>query len=129
MLDGAPARNSREVPRGEEGLLYIAGPSVFSGYWGRPAETAAAFIERGGARWYNTGDVVQEHAVDGFIYVGRRDRMVKRRGYRIELGEMENGLYKHPAVTRRGRHRRLEPAIGVPSSPAWPPPAMPSRRP
>ena len=35
---------------------------------------------------------------DGFIYVGRRDRMVKRRGYRIELGEIERALYLHPGV-------------------------------
>jgi acyl-coenzyme A synthetase/AMP-(fatty) acid ligase len=36
--------------------------------------------------------------VDGFIFHGRRDRMVKRRGYRIELGEIEAGLATHPAV-------------------------------
>ena len=34
----------------------------------------------------------------GYIYVGRRDRMVKRRGYRIELGEIEKGIYQHPSV-------------------------------
>ena len=38
-------------------------------------------------------------ADDGnYIYIGRRDRMVKRRGYRVELGEIEAGLYRHPAV-------------------------------
>jgi acyl-coenzyme A synthetase/AMP-(fatty) acid ligase len=90
--------NGAPVPRGEEGLLYIAGPSVFQGYWNRPKENAAAFLERDGTRWYNTGDVVREDAKDGFIYVGRRDRMVKRRGYRIELGEIERGLYLHPSI-------------------------------
>jgi amino acid adenylation domain-containing protein len=89
----------KAVTAGEEGLLYIAGPSVFSGYWGRPDETAAAFIERAGTRWYNTGDVVKLDAATGFQYVGRRDRMIKRRGYRIELGEVESCLYRHPAVT------------------------------
>jgi acyl-coenzyme A synthetase/AMP-(fatty) acid ligase len=54
------------------------------------------FVERDGLRWYNTGDVVREDGSNGFIYVGRRDRMVKRRGYRIELGEIERGLYQHP---------------------------------
>jgi amino acid adenylation domain-containing protein len=90
--------NGREVPAGEEGLLYMAGPSVFPGYWNRPVENAAAFLERDGRRWYNTGDVVREDGVDGFIYLGRRDRMVKRRGYRIELGEIERALYQHPRV-------------------------------
>jgi amino acid adenylation domain-containing protein len=82
-----------------EGLLYIAGPSVFPGYWGRANESAAAFLERGGARWYNTGDVVKRRENEGFLYMGRRDRMVKRRGYRIELGEVESCLYRHPAIT------------------------------
>lgn len=88
----------RAVGPGEEGLLYISGPSVFQGYWNRPVENAAAFLERDGVRWYNTGDVVHEDAVDGFIYLGRRDRMVKRRGYRIELGEIERALYRHERV-------------------------------
>lgn len=87
------------VEAGAEGLLYIAGPAVFSGYWGRPAETAAAFIERDGTHWYNTGDVVKENGAEGLLYVGRRDRMIKRRGYRIELGEIESCLYRHPAIT------------------------------
>ncbi len=89
----------RPAEPGEEGLLYIAGPSVFSGYWGRAAESAAVFMERDGVRWYNTGDVVREQEGDGFIYIGRRDRMVKRRGYRIELGEVESCLYRHPDIT------------------------------
>ena len=94
VLDGSGA----EVERGEEGLLYISGPSVFGGYWNRPAENAGAFIERDNVRWYNTGDVVRWQAGEGFVYLGRRDRMVKRRGYRIELGEIERALYLHQAV-------------------------------
>lgn len=87
-----------EVVRGEEGLLYMTGASIFSGYWNRPERNAAAFIERGGERYYNTGDVVREDPELGFIYLGRRDRMVKRRGYRIELGEVETALNRHPEL-------------------------------
>jgi amino acid adenylation domain-containing protein len=91
-----------EVKPGEEGLLYISGPSVFQGYWNRPKENAAAFLERDGVRWYCTGDVVREDPQGGFIYVGRRDRMVKRRGYRIELDDIECALYRHPAIREAG---------------------------
>jgi len=93
--------NSEKQPvaPGEEGLLYIAGPSVFGGYWQRPRETAAGFIEYQGERWYNTGDVVRQNGDEGFLYIGRRDRMVKRRGYRIELNEIEGCLYCHPAIS------------------------------
>jgi amino acid adenylation domain-containing protein len=88
-----------EVAPGEEGLLHITGPSVTCGYWNRPAENARAFVNRDGVRWYNTGDVVTWNEIEGFTYVGRNDRMIKRRGYRIELGEIERALYLHPAVT------------------------------
>jgi amino acid adenylation domain-containing protein len=87
-----------DVDAGDEGLLYISGDTVFSGYWGRLTETSSVFIEREGVRWYNTGDVVRLDPEDGYIYVGRRDRMVKRRGFRIELGEVEKCLYRHLAV-------------------------------
>lgn len=99
-----------EVAGEAEGLLYIAGPSVFRGYWGR--ETPELFVERGGRRWYNTGDVVQD-SPDGFIYRGRRDRMVKRRGYRIELAEIERGLYQHPAIREAAVVALPDPAAGV----------------
>jgi len=88
----------RDMPAGEEGLLFISGPSLFRGYWNRPVENDAAFFERDGRRWYNTGDVVRWVEGEGFLYVGRKDRMVKRRGYRIELGEIERALYTHPMI-------------------------------
>jgi amino acid adenylation domain-containing protein len=94
VLDDA----GREVGEGEDGLLYISGPSVFAGYWKRPAETAAVFHDRNGARWYNTGDLVRWNRGEGFTFVGRKDGMVKRRGFRIELGEIERALYLYPRV-------------------------------
>jgi len=101
------------VGAGAEGLLHVSGPSVFSGYWNRPVENGAAFVERCGTRWYNTGDVVREDAHSGFVYVGRRDRMVKRRGYRIELGEIERALYKHPQVREAAVVSRPDADSGV----------------
>jgi amino acid adenylation domain-containing protein len=100
------------VKRGEEGLLFISGPSVFPAYWQRPEETAARFREIGSVRWYNTGDVVREDSGE-FIYVGRRDRMVKRRGYRIELGDIESGLYRHPQVREAATLAVADPESGV----------------
>lgn len=99
-----------EVEPAEEGLLYVAGPSVFLGYWDRPEQNSRAFLERLGRRWYNTGDVVRLDS-DGYVYLGRRDRMVKRRGYRIELGEIERGLYEHPSIREAG-------VVGVPDDTA-----------
>jgi amino acid adenylation domain-containing protein len=93
------AENGNDVPTGEEGELYAGGPGVMDGYWNLAERTAAAFwLDEEGRRWYKTGDVVYEAADGNIIYVGRRDRMVKKRGYRVELGEIEAGLYRHSAV-------------------------------
>ena len=108
VLDGAA---DAEVAPGAEGLLYVAGPSVFLGYWNRSELNARAFLERNGRRWYNTGDVVRLDPAEGYVYLGRRDRMVKRRGYRIELGEIERGLYQHASILEAG-------VIGVPDDAA-----------
>jgi amino acid adenylation domain-containing protein len=87
------------VATGTEGELCVTGPGVMQGYWNLPDNTARAFLtDADGTRWYRTGDIVVESSDGNYIYIGRRDRMVKRRGYRVELGEIEAGLYKHPTI-------------------------------
>ncbi|MGH7506319.1 MAG: AMP-binding protein, partial [Longimicrobiales bacterium] len=82
----------------DEGELVIRGPAVTRGYWNLPERTARAFHrDDEGRAWYRTGDVVVASA-DGYIFLGRRDRMIKKRGYRIELGEIEARLYEHPTL-------------------------------
>lgn len=90
--------DGKPVPHSEEGLLYIAGKPVLQGYWADPDRTAKAFLTFDGERYYNTGDVVRPDENGDFVFLGRKDRMVKRHGYRIELGEIEAALYKHPGV-------------------------------
>jgi amino acid adenylation domain-containing protein len=92
--------DDREVEPGEEGELLVSGGSVMRDYWNLPERTAQAFfVDASGMAWYRTGDVVWQSPENGYIFVGRRDRMVKRRGYRVELGEIEAALYRHPLVT------------------------------
>ena len=104
----------REVPFGEEGELVIAGRGVMQGYWADAEKTARGFIvDAGGTRWYRTGDIVVESPDDGYIYRGRRDRMVKRRGYRVELGEIESALYRHPQIKEAAVVARSDDESGV----------------
>jgi amino acid adenylation domain-containing protein len=87
------------LPRGQEGELCVAGAGVMQGYWNLPEQTARAFLrDPDGTRWYRTGDLVVEGPDGDYVFMGRRDRMVKRRGYRVELGEIESALYRHAAV-------------------------------
>lgn len=89
----------RQVARGQEGELCASGAGMMIGYWNLPEKTGNAFlIDSSGKKWYKTGDIVSEGPDGNYIYLARRDRMVKKRGYRIELGEIEAGLYRHPAI-------------------------------
>jgi amino acid adenylation domain-containing protein len=91
--------DGREVRIGAEGELCISGPGVTQGYWNLPDRTATAYLgDDSDVQWYRTGDIVLEQPDGNYLFVGRRDRMVKRRGHRIELGEIEAGLYRHPAI-------------------------------
>jgi amino acid adenylation domain-containing protein len=100
----AVTREGRVVGEpGEEGELYVRGPSLMRGYWGQPAKTAEVLVphpsrESGGELVYRTGDLVTLEPGGNYAYVGRRDSMVKIRGYRVELGEVEAALYRHPAI-------------------------------
>lgn len=73
---------------GEEGELYVDGPTVMLGYWGRGPQRGP----------YPTGDIVRALPGGGFDYVGRKDLMVKVHGYRVELGDVESALVAHPDV-------------------------------
>jgi amino acid adenylation domain-containing protein len=89
----------RPMARDAEGELVITGPNVMQGYWNLPERTAQSFVvDPDGTRWYRTGDIVTLDERDDYVFVGRRDRMVKRRGNRVELGEVEAGLYRHPSL-------------------------------
>ncbi len=78
----------------EKGEICIRGPQVMLGYWQRPAETAAVFID-GALR---TGDVgyVDE---DGYLFlVDRIKDVIIAGGYNIYPRVIEEALYQHPAV-------------------------------
>ncbi len=102
------------VALGSEGELVVCGGSVMTGYWNLPEHNKRAFFDAaGGQRWYRTGDIVREDKTFGYIYLGRRDRMVKRRGYRVELGEIEAALYRHDRISEVAVIANPDPDSGV----------------
>jgi amino acid adenylation domain-containing protein len=106
--------NGRTVSRGEMGELLVAGASVMKGYWsGADAPADPLVIDSAGERWYRTGDFVREDADGNYLFLGRRDRMVKRHGYRVELDEIEACLHQHPAIKEVAVVAKADAAAGT----------------
>jgi len=79
----------------EPGELLVRGPQVFSGYWGRPADTAAVLVEGG---WIRTGDIAVMDE-DGFIsIVDRIKELIITGGFNVYPSEVEDALRRVPGV-------------------------------
>ena len=84
-----------EKPQGEEGELWLRGPQVMKGYWGRPDETAKTITEDG---WLRTGDIARMDS-DGYFYiVDRLKDIIIASGFNIVPREVEEVLFEHPKV-------------------------------
>ncbi len=79
--------------------LWVAGPSLFTGYHGKPEATREAFVVEGDTRWFRTGDTVARDA-DGYVRVLGRTSVdiLKSGGYKLSALEIEEVLREHPAI-------------------------------
>ena len=79
------------------GELWVAGPSVFPGYYRR--DSPDAFREVDGLRYFRTGDTV-EQADDGSVRILGRTSVdiLKSGGYKLSAIELEELLRQHPSV-------------------------------
>ncbi|MFH1137914.1 MAG: long-chain-fatty-acid--CoA ligase [Pseudomonadota bacterium] len=88
----------RETALGEQGEIVIHGDQVLKGYWNKPKETAEAFMEMDGKRFFRTGDIGRMDEEGYFYVVDRVKRMINAAGFKIWPAEVESTLYRHPAV-------------------------------
>ncbi|MBI4443625.1 MAG: benzoate-CoA ligase family protein [Acidobacteria bacterium] len=82
-----------EVPRGQEGLVAVKGPTGCR-YWNRP-ERQQEYVRNG---WNVPGDVFVQDQEGFFAYQCRTDDMIICGGYNIAGPEVEAVLVEHPAV-------------------------------
>jgi fatty-acyl-CoA synthase len=87
-----------ELPIGEVGEIVTHGPQVFTGYWGHPDATRAAFIEIDGKRFFRTGDLGRMDEEGYFFITDRLKRMINASGYKVWPSEVELLLFRCPAV-------------------------------
>jgi len=84
--------DEEDVPDGENGEIWLRGPAITVGYWGKSREDYFT------GEWFRTGDVARRDA-DGFYYLaGRTKEMYKSGGENVYPAEIENLLSLHPAI-------------------------------
>ncbi len=98
-LPGAQARIVDRITRtpldsGQTGEVEIAGPSVFSGYLGRPKATADALVNG----WMRTGDLGFVDPDGWFHLVGRTSEMMITGGFNVYPAEIEAALSEQPGI-------------------------------
>ena len=86
-----PAPCPIRVRLAEDGEIVVAGPTLFSGYWGDPDATAAAIDTDG---WYHTGDVGRFDERGNLVLLGRtRNVIVLPNGFNVFPEDIENALH------------------------------------
>jgi acyl-CoA synthetase (AMP-forming)/AMP-acid ligase II len=84
----------RPLPGGEEGEIFLHGPTVFHGYWERPGANAETLLA---GRWLRTGDWGRLEG--GHLHVNARRRdLILRGSENVYPAEIERVLESHPDV-------------------------------
>ncbi|GAA5029968.1 long-chain-fatty-acid--CoA ligase [Microbacterium fluvii] len=89
-----PDDPTKDVPAGERGELIVRGPQVFQGYYGKPEETEAVFVDG----WFRTGDIVQIDEAGFVRIVDRIKELIITGGFNVAPTEVESVLRQHPQV-------------------------------
>ena len=83
---------------GEVGEIVSNGKQVTVGYWNRPAETEAAFVELDDKKFFRTGDLAYYDEDGYFFMVDRVKRMINASGFKVWPSEVESMMYQHPSI-------------------------------
>ncbi|HVN94563.1 MAG TPA: long-chain fatty acid--CoA ligase [Terracidiphilus sp.] len=103
---GLPLPNL-ELKLAEDGELLVRGPSVFAGYWQKPAATAECLDEDG---WFRTGDIAHIDA-DGYLSItDRKKELLKTSGGKLVApqpieNKLKNSVYVAQAALVGDRHK------------------------
>jgi len=114
---GKPLANL-EVRIADDGEVLVRGPSIFKGYWNRPEETQAAFVDG----WFKTGDIGYLDS-QGFLSItDRKKDLIKTSGGKfIAPQPIENSLKVNPLIGTAvvfGDRRKFPAVLIAPHFPA-----------
>lgn len=94
------------LPKGQMGMLHVAGPTVFGGYTGHDGPPPFADID--GKRWYVTGDLAELDPTGAIVFHGRLKRFLKAGGEMISLPALEEPFAKKYPPTDAGPRVAVE---------------------
>jgi acyl-CoA synthetase (AMP-forming)/AMP-acid ligase II len=93
-------RDGREQPEGRVGEIWVHGPNVAAGYWGRGDATAFGAELGGLAGWLRTGDLGVVHRGDLYV-TGRLKDLIVIDGRNFHPQDIEAAAAEaHPAIRR-----------------------------
>jgi fatty-acyl-CoA synthase len=87
----------RDAAIDEGATLVVCGPNVFAGYLDA-RHNQGVWVDIGGERWLNTGDLGRQDASGYFWLTGRKKELIIRGGHNIDPKQIEEALQAHPAV-------------------------------
>ncbi|RYO74387.1 hypothetical protein DL764_010839 [Monosporascus ibericus] len=85
-----------ELPRGQEGELWVRGPNVFPGYLNRPELQAETFS---GCGFFKTGDIGYVDDKGNFYITDRLKELIKYKGFQVAPAELEGLLLGHEEIS------------------------------
>jgi 4-coumarate--CoA ligase len=85
----------KDVPEGQMGELWVAGPTISRGYYRNPEATAKTIDADG---YFHTGDLFMRDPDGLFHYINRIKDVIKYHLNHISPNEIETVLMTHPAV-------------------------------
>ncbi len=103
----AGAGGQRLAP-GQQGEVWVRGPTVISGYLDAPDLNREAFVDG----WFRTGDLGSLDG-DGYLTLhGRLSEQINRGGEKIAPTEIDAALLRHPAVAEAAAFAIPHPRLG-----------------
>ncbi|WP_343058309.1 AMP-binding protein [Microvirga mediterraneensis] len=100
--------DGNKLPPGEQGEVWVRGPTLTSGYLGAPGINRDAFVDG----WFRTGDLGSLDK-DGFLLLhGRLAEVINRGGEKIAPAEIDAALLSHPAVAEAASFAVPHPRLG-----------------
>jgi malonyl-CoA/methylmalonyl-CoA synthetase len=85
----------KDLSTGEVGEIWLRGPNVTPGYWGKPQETEAAFVNG----WFRTGDLGKKDEEGYYAITDRLKHIIISGGENISPKEVESVLDRHPEIS------------------------------